>query len=259
MDREQGVGLLLALVFIIAFGMVLHELGGSDAPKANAGESVVSRDYYDPRPTTQKPMPIGPNGVFPSESRSTVAPLATGQSLDEIRWQHIAGHSATIHRPAPAPALAPVAVTPRDTSVQRNYIVQSNDTLVTIAKKVYGANNGREYRRIVYANQGRLGPNGVLYTGQTLRIPPLPSTAPVSAAPRDEAVEAVRRHISANAGRTVRYQTYVVRNGDNLRKIAREKMNDSSEEAVASLIRANQRELPNPDLLRPGMRLRIPS
>jgi nucleoid-associated protein YgaU len=254
MDREQGVGMLLALVFIVAFGMILHELGGSDAPPANAGETIVSKDYHHPMATPQKAMPIGPNGVFPNESRRTVAPLLRGLSRDEILLRHVARNATTIHRtvPASAPVPARTSTTPVNTTAQRTYIVQPNDTLVSIAQKMYGANNGREYRRIVYANQGNLGPNGVMYTGQTLRIPRLPSSQ------TDSAIASLERSIASRSRRAVRYKTYVVQNGDSLRKIVREKMN-GSETDLTKLISVNRTELPNPNLLRPGMRLRIPS
>jgi nucleoid-associated protein YgaU len=72
----------------------------------------------------------------------------------------------------PAPA-APAAGTPGAAAVAlatKAYIVQKNDTLIGISKRVYG--DASMYRKIYEANKDILSsPNATLHVGQKLRLP----------------------------------------------------------------------------------------
>jgi len=52
---------------------------------------------------------------------------------------------------------------------------------------------------------------------------------------------------------------YVVRRGDNLTRIARKTLNDTSEAAIGKLFNANRDKLENRDSIFEGMKLRIPN
>ncbi|MBT3279032.1 MAG: LysM peptidoglycan-binding domain-containing protein [Phycisphaerales bacterium] len=250
MDREQGIGLLLALVFIVAFGMVLHELGDS-APQANAGEKVVTRDYYHPMATPQKAMPIGPIGTLPRNARDRVAPLSDEMTLESLR-RGMSRSAATIQR---APTVRRDVVRP-SASTETYYTVKRNDSLGTIARAVYGEANAGLYMQIYRANREAIR-GGVLVAGTRLLIPPLPTGRTVSARSRtDRDVNEVRNFVSSRARHTVRYDTHIVKAGETMTKIARDRYN-GDEGAVDKIMAAN-RNLDNANLIQPGMSLRIP-
>ena len=68
------------------------------------------------------------------------------------------------------------------------------------------------------------------------------------------AVSAADRQTCRPSGRA-----YVVREGDNLSKIARRTLNDGSRSAVMKIYDANRDKLSSPDMLPVGVELRIPS
>lgn len=128
------------------------------------------------------------------------------------------------------------------------YTVQPGDTLWAIAKRFYGT--GHEYPRLVEANAGRQMPDGrrftkagVIHPGWVLLVP-LPS----------HAVEEVGAHIY-----------YVVEEGDTLRGIAARLLGDETRwQTIFDLNRGaarleDGRVLKDPDLIWPGLRLRVPT
>lgn len=128
------------------------------------------------------------------------------------------------------------------------YTVQPGDTLWAIAERFYGT--GYEYPRLVEANAGRQMPDGrrftkagVIHPGWVLLVP-LPS----------HAVEEVGAHIY-----------YVVEEGDTLRGIAARLLGDEARwRTIFDLNRGTARledgrVLRDPDLIWPGLRLRVPT
>jgi nucleoid-associated protein YgaU len=178
--------------------------------------------------------------------------------------------------PPPAPPAAP----------GKKYIVKAKDSLIKIARAEYGRENERQYVLIQQANH--LAPGVTLGIGQELVIPPLPAPArtpgaapPAPSRPQAPApgytvmgLEDLRRTFGPapapeptgpapgpTAGRTTdaAKQFHVVRRGDNLGKIAREKMKDDSQASIRRLYNANKGKLRDPDNLPVGVRLEIPA
>lgn len=127
-----------------------------------------------------------------------------------------------------------------------NYTVQPGDTLWGISERFYGT--GYEYPRLVAANVGReMGDGerftrtGVLQPGWVLRVP-LPSQS-----------------VTQVDGRPY----YVVEEGDSLRGIAARLLGDENRWTVLfdlnrDRARLNGHVLADPDLIWPGLRLRLP-
>ncbi len=129
------------------------------------------------------------------------------------------------------------------------HTVQPGDTLWNISQRYYGT--GEEWERLIDANVDRpmLGGGtftraGMIYPGWLLRVP-LPA-----------------RSIDSEDGQTV----YTVRSGDTLRGIAARLL--GSEDRVGELVALNVGQsrlgpdgpvLENPDLIWPGLQLRLPS
>ena len=193
--------------------------------------------------------------------------------------------AATDQRTPPAPPAA--ARTPVPPPRRRVYTVQPNDTLIRIARKLYGPGNGMLYTRIYKANRDVLVDESTLGIGQELVIPPLgpgadrpggpgasASTPPGPAGPPPLAGGAARREgpgyaemdvsqlrghfVGVRPLRPVR-RVYVVQRGDSLTEIARKLLNDDSPAAVRRIFNANRDTLESPDLLQVGMKLHIPS
>jgi DNA-binding SARP family transcriptional activator/nucleoid-associated protein YgaU len=180
--------------------------------------------------------------VFVVNMASRTVSGAAAASLPAVSTPHVT--SLQSHTPlSPSHATARNGQTPRDTT----YTVQTGDTLWDIAQRFYGT--GYEFPRLVAANVGRhmtdrerFTAAGVIQPGWNLRVP-LPSDT-----------------ISELKG--VHY--YVVEEGDSLQGIAARLL--GSEEKWKTLFEANRgaaqldgHVLVNPDLIWPGLRLKLPS
>jgi nucleoid-associated protein YgaU len=164
--------------------------------------------------------------------------------------------SAPVNRPANASARGPA---------RRTYEVQKGDVLATVAKKAYGPVEGNRLvnvRRIYEANRAILKSPDEIFVGQKLVIPPLPDTAERPNATLSEAVfervEAVgRRNLADIREPTPEGRWYVVKDGDNLWKIAASQLGSGARcDEIAKL---NASMLKNKDMLDIGMRLQLPS
>jgi nucleoid-associated protein YgaU len=81
---------------------------------------------------------------------------------------------ATVPRPALASPSLPPSPSPSPLPAAQTYTVRSGDTLSSIAQMFYGDAN--EWRPIFEANRDLLPSADSLQAGQTLRIPPRPTT-----------------------------------------------------------------------------------
>jgi len=282
MTKETRIGLVVGLGFIILFGLVLSELTGT-APgppqDAAAAHGTTPYAWTTPQPVPQGPEPISALAAGPAPSRIAAE---RGLIRSEMRPPaEMAGGTvrATV-RPSDMPAPAEIelaAVQPEAVRAvaeaparERTYTVQSNDSLIRIARKMYGEGHDMEYKRIFEANRDQLSDPSMLVVGQVLKIPALADGAPApprAAPPRrgPTYVEAdladLGRHLAearaAGEGGSVRI--YVVRRGDSLSKIAKQFLNDDSHRAVQRLYEVNRDKLRDPDLLPVGVELKIPS
>ncbi len=136
--------------------------------------------------------------------------------------------------------------------------VQANESLYKIAAKYYG--DGNEWRRIARDNEGRVGENGSVRQGVTLRIfDPKVGVAPdqaVASAPVKPDVDPIAKPQT----RTVEPKgplTYTVKSGDTLGEISMELLGTIRRQH--ELIALNRDVLKDPDQLRAGMVLKLPS
>ncbi len=178
---------------------------------------------------------------------------------------------------SPRPAIAqasPAKLSPAQAQArQKIYTVQPDDSLCKIAAKVYG--RADLYKKIYEANRDKVDDPASIRVGQKLVIPLLsakPSPAPQASArgqvsPRDQrALDELKRDLqgrasasTSQAARQAKRTYYVVRRGDNLTRIARKTLNDTSEAAIGKLFNANRDKLENRDSIFEGMKLRIPN
>lgn len=130
--------------------------------------------------------------------------------------------------------------------------VQANESLYKIAAKYYG--DGNTWRRIAKDNEGRVGDNGSIREGVTLRIlDPTQGTTPTR-----ESARATNKPASDRTPRpTPNSMTYTVKSGDTLGEISQEVLGTIRRQH--ELIALNRDVLKDPDELRAGMVLKLPS
>ncbi len=143
--------------------------------------------------------------------------------------------------------IAPVLAENDDAPATVQYTVQPGDTLWAIAERFYGT--GFEFPRLVAANVGQVMPDGRRFTQAGVIQPGWQLTVPLPSRAVETAADGV---------------FYVVEPGDTLRGIAVRLLSDEARwselyQANAGVARlADGRTLADPDLIWPGLRLRLP-
>jgi len=201
---------------------------------------------------------------FADGSRSTTLQVEASEPTPAIE----------ITQPEPAPTPAESVTSSRPTPAQRPstqpaakfYVVQDGDVLATVAKKVYGPEEGNRLvniKGIFEANRMTLESPDEIFVGQKLIIPALPK--PVANKPQPALSEALFEKVQEIGGRNLvemgeekpKGKFYVVQDGDNLWKIATTQLgNGARSEEIAKL---NAGLLKDKDTLAIGMRLRLPA
>ncbi len=125
------------------------------------------------------------------------------------------------------------AVSPNAQRTQQ-YTVQRGDSFWTIAEKTLGS--GSSWIKVWTANRDQVPSKHALQPGMVLTIPPR--------------ADVEQRDPNAGEGRS---ETYVIRRGDNLQKIAATRLGDAGR--WQELWKWNEREVPNPSFLRVGQQI----
>ncbi|MBN2131541.1 MAG: LysM peptidoglycan-binding domain-containing protein, partial [Sedimentisphaerales bacterium] len=148
------------------------------------------------------------------------------------------------------------------------YVVTDGDNLASVARNVYGVEEGNKRAnidRIFQANRQVLNSPDEIFVGQKLIVPPLPQhPTPQNRANRAlpdglfEKVESIGREQLAGIGRKeTKERYYVVQDGDNLWRIASAQLGSGARyEEIAKL---NADVLKGKEVLDVGVRLRLPS
>jgi nucleoid-associated protein YgaU len=210
--------------------------------------------------------------VMPApQPTTTQPPVATEHSSVAAPPQTKSGAPVT---PAPDIQRAARSVTALQKADWKVYLVGEGESLASVAKKMYGPEEGnriRNIKRIYEANKDVLKSADEVVAGQKLVIPPpLP---PLPPKPEDvlsqalfEKVDAIGKVVTAKAPSKAPAPTvapapegrwYVVQDGDNLWKIAAAQLGSGTRyEEIAKL---NADVLKSKDALDVGMRIRLPA
>jgi nucleoid-associated protein YgaU len=222
-SRETKVGLLVGLIFIGLFGLILSFRTGSEpAGHANlpVGESQKYRTMaravrHDVDPFIEHSVldiaPAGPREQGPEVREAVEERLPAPGSIREMEPTARTVSDVGVIAAGPVEVVTPVVETPRALSAESGpppvceterakepapaaptYVVRANDSLVLIARRFYGAQGDRLWRRIYDANRSVLSDPDRLRPGQELVIPgvevstaPAPALASVPAPERD--------------------------------------------------------------------------
>ncbi len=156
---------------------------------------------------------------------------------------------------------------PTDAPAERTYVVADGENLASVAKKVYGPEEGNRIvniQRIFEANKDILKSIDEVRSGQKLVIPPLPQASVKKDTPADvlpktlfEKVDSIRKQAQANLPpKAPEVRWYVVQDGDNLWKIATNQLGSGPRwEEIAKL---NADVLQSSERLDVGMKIRLP-
>lgn len=164
MTRETNVAILAGLGIIVSFGVVLQEIKGTSSRSGRSGPPAGRFTSYSLAPAVDRAL---------AEQPPTPRPPQPNPGRTEL---------ASDDRPA--------RDAPHRVAARQTYVVQSNDSLAKIARKMYGQGGADFYRIIYEANKDVLTDERTIRVGQVLVIPSLDSR---------QAGEAVRawRHVQS--------------------------------------------------------------
>jgi nucleoid-associated protein YgaU len=140
------------------------------------------------------------------------------------------------------------------------YVAQSGDTLSKIAVQQYGTRSHTVIEAIFQANRATLSSPDDLHVGDELILPPVPGVAaPRPEGPGDSGGKAAPSGAATKpspADNTGRFRWYQVKEGDRYASIARDEL--SNERRWREIFELNQDKFPDPHLIRPGVRIKLP-
>jgi nucleoid-associated protein YgaU len=294
-SRETKVGLLVGLIFIGLFGLILSLRAGSEAVgHANlpVGESQKYRTMaralrHDVDPFIEHSVldiaPAGPREQGPEVREALEERLPAPGSIRETETPARAVSEVGVIAAGPAETVTPVAETPDAPSAESGspavreterakeaapaaptYVVRANDSLVLIARRFYGAQGDRLWRRIYEANRSALSDPDRLRPGQELVIPGVEASPALASVPAPEG-EVVRTVTAGELADMLGNRsdlveapsplpaTYTVREGDTFYGIAERLYGNARYAPLLHL--KNKHLVPDATKLRAGQRI----
>ena len=289
MTSDAKIGLLLGLLFIFLIAFIVNGLPrfhgdknsneltnnmvGLQNKPAGIGtkERKVSREILNPTTPSQEQSQRLQTHVKNEQDIRFKMQLPKSISAEK-ETKNAAEISRTpapaVHTPTIAEKSQTIKTEPVKPIAPKVYTVCEDDNLTVIAKKVYGAEQGGNpvnITRIFQANRKLLGSPDEIYVGQKLTIPALLASAPNKSKVKDvlsssmlKKVESIgKRHLLTNVLKTKQSKQYIVREGDNLCKIAAEQLGNAGR--YSEIAKLNADILDDEDTLFVGMRLKIPA
>lgn len=271
MTSDAKVGLLLGLVFIFIIAFVINGLPHFNAQKDNnelttnmvssgnnslgiaASQRKTSyKTISRPQLTKRKYIPVAAQPAKDEEIRfetalpknvSTPANKTTKRFLTPVQK---AAYEVVKQKPAPKKINIPKTILPRI------YVIESGDTLASIALKFYGSEQGNRkinVDKIFASNNTVLESADQIYVGQKLIIPAISDVVTSY-----KKISTVKSTIKKN--NFAKAKVYVVRDGDSLWKIASEQLGNGSR--YTKLASLNAGIIDDEDNLTVGTRLKLP-
>jgi len=238
----------------------------------------TGQDKEEPIEEVRAPIEEKENIRFkmPLPSDITVAKntsiIETPDEIEPVASESVASEPVTPARPVQIPeekeqktvVKEPEPVKP---SLPKIYTIGEGDTLAEIAKKFYGSEQGNKranVAKIFEANRQLLKAIDEIYVGQKLIIPPLGSSEPDKNSSTSfsssifEKIKSIgRKRLLTDTNKEKLGGQYIVREGDNLWRIAEKKLGDGSRYEEISKLNANI--LKDEDNLIVGMLLLMPA
>ena len=281
MTRETKVGLLVGLAFIVLFGIIITEKSGtiestepessdrttSRLPQATSSRQILPRAEFS-SPTVRERNESGETAVAEVPGEQILEPpLVDSSSLVPV--------IPTTERDASA---AQRRSEGGDNSQVTYYTVKPGDTLIGIARKVYGPDHAELYKHIFNANRDVLeSEDAMLWIGMKLKIPRIPDFSSMASLafgiPDADETSSIDSLLSAGtlvettdapilpSGAAIEpqiseYVIYTVRAGDTLSEISQMHLGTSRKWQL--IYDLNKGSIKTPAQLRPGTQIKIP-
>lgn len=281
MTRDAKIGLLLGLAFIFMIAFIINGLPGSRSdsneltnnmvnfPNNPPGLAAREREViYRADSVVKQPMQYQAGPLADQNIRFKI-PLPEGPYVIESKNPTTLRESDTIKPTFPRPVDYKERIAKKTETVKRAlpkiYTVIEGDNLGSIAKKLYGEEEGNKnanIMRIFEANRSILKSPDDIYVGQKLIIPPLPSSEQdkdkgiFSSDIFKKVVSIGGELLSKKAPQTKKIRLYTVRENDSLWKIAAEQLGDGSR--YKEIMKLNTDTLEDEDTVPVGTTLKIP-
>lgn len=278
MTSDAKIGLLLGLVFIFIIAFVINGLP-SFRTKVSNNELTINGTRNNPPAFGAKEREII-NQTELIEKQLTARVQNPQNNNRDIRHTSplpentLVAKQTEVTKPTPAHP-SPVVkekniseVNPSKPALPRIYIVKEGDSLASIAKNFYGLEEGNKklnIERIFKVNRKVLKSPDSIYPEQKLIIPPLTAyhqdkgkvKSVFSTAMFKKAESIGQRHLPADSGRTKQGRLYIVRENDNLWRIAAEQLGNPKR--YTEIVKMNSDVMDDEENLPVGTRLKLPA
>jgi nucleoid-associated protein YgaU len=277
MTTDAKIGLLLALVFIVAITFVINGFPAFLNKSNKEPDTAGYVNHYK----EQQPALVGPSrNIAPALSHKPVITVIT--ETPEINQNNPAETRYQALIPAAQEAVKTtdaidtnavqkelVEIKPAEKSADQQpsvvtYVVCPGDSLAEIAKKMYGPENGKKLasvEKIYNANKDKLESIDKIAVGQKLVIPPLENqtNALLKTGLFEKVSEKVSKITSPQTAQAAKeqYRQYIVKESDSLWQIAEEQLGNGNR--FSEIIQLNQSVLADPEKLAVGMKLKLPA
>ena len=232
MTRENKLALVIGFGLLLLAGIFVSD-HLSAQQRTDEEPLVASEELVVPSPdilaARSAPAALNPTPAIQEQRRS--APRATSSSTPTVQ-EIVIGQRRT---------------TPVPSNLQVHYVAKG-ETLTAITRKYYGNTDQVGY---LAKHNNLTNPNRVA-VGTRLVIPKVPSSTALAQAPQPRV-----RAASTPSPTPVTKKTITVRKGDTLGAISMRAFGTTKR--WPDIAEINQDVLPDPDRLRPGMTLRLPS
>lgn len=278
MTSDAKIGLLLGLVFIFIIAFVINGLP-SFRTKVSNNELTINGTRNNPPAFGAKEREII-NQTELIEKQITARVQNPQNNSRDVRYtsslpeNNLVAKQTDVTKPTPIQPSPTVKekniseVNPSKPTLPRIYVVKEGDSLASIAKNFYGSEEGNKklnIERIFKVNRKVLKSPDAIYPEQKLIIPPLTAyrhdkdkvKSVFSTAMFKKAESIGQRHLPADNRRTKQGRLYIVRENDNLWRIATEQLGNGKR--YTEIVKMNSDVIDDEDNLPVGTRLKLPA
>jgi nucleoid-associated protein YgaU len=278
MTTDAKIGLILALVFIVAITFVINGLPAFLSKNNKEPDTASYISHYK----EQQPALVGASrNIATVLSRKPDMPVITETPKIDLNSPAETRYQALM--PAAQEAIKttetvdtntmqkePVAIKPAEKTADQQesgitYVVGPGDNLAEIAQKMYGPEIGKKpasIQKIFNANKDKLSSINAIQVGQKLVIPPLEdkTNTLLKTGLFEKVSEKVSKITSPQTAKAQapkeQYREYVVKESDSLWQIAQAQLGNGNR--FSEIIQLNQSVLTDPEKLVVGMKLKLP-
>jgi nucleoid-associated protein YgaU len=227
---------------------VIAGINATDEPVARESDTLIE----NLRRRMAESMTTAIDDISTGQVPEAAVSLSDDRQLSYEEQEEIASQDPLVAEPAILENQALAASKP---SNFRTYSVKQGDTLWSIASRELG--DGRLHKSIRELNADRLGPDGQLRAGASIKLPIAAGTSGTKTASKEQARKPEAPEKQAKIVKASSKRTYEVKQGDTLSKIAARMLGSASK--ASEIIDANSDTLTDEDSLDVGMILTIPA